>query len=135
MSIVIIGVLFAIAIGAAIALVFIVRSEPNEERAQPEHITGTAPVAAVTPAASEEAEESPALNLPPVLEEEVSEIVFHPQTYELSHELQTIRQQMQQLEQRLNVVTIALEQAQHAQNGHFSTPVDHTPVPETPPHP
>ncbi len=135
-NILIIGSLFAIGILAAIALFFVVRSEPSEESSAVEHITGTSPSRPVTPVVPEAVETPAASDMPPVLEEEVSESELHPQVYELFNELDTIRQQMQQLEQRLNRVTTALEQAQHVQNGRFSAPVDHTAhVPETPPHP
>jgi uncharacterized membrane protein len=116
MGILIIGSCFVVALVALIALVFILRSEP---RAKPQ-ASEDASIAPVPVLAQPEQEQTsrivPMPKLEPEQVEEHHTYVLNGLFRELSVGLQTLYQQSQEMEQRLNTLTTLLEQVERSQD-------------------
>lgn len=127
MNTLIIGGLFALAVIAIIALVFVLRSEPRIPKVpitkvgnEPLQVSETAQIAAggapTQPSLPAPKEEAVPVQTVPVRPEVQHFPVANGQFHKLSVELHALHQQAQNIEHRLSILTETIERIEHDQS-------------------
>ena len=139
MSTLIIGGLFALALIAILALVFVLRGEQHVTQVRNQPSTA---LISTTPPADDQSEQQATLDTDttmqtfPQVDEPASFNngqrfpLVNGQFHELSSELHTLHGQAQEIEQRLSALTSMIERIEERENGRTNIAEEYAPVPD-----